>query len=466
MNRADIAALESGTVEAALRDADFGSPWKRLTASAGGHAASLLQTVCRLAPPERIAELGRLEREQEERGAGFYGTLPGQIPDTIKPPVDLAASLQVAAQIAEIRTANLAALADTMPQYPVSFRNEAWTWKSLASPSSGWQLTLDVDGLRAVLDAFDAGVLDEERAQEIARMPAFSEMLRHRRDLGYVPDPLIDEDGLAWCLEHAASRDPVDCLWKFLHPQNLFDLSDVYTHRAEYRRLLDDLGRDGQLVQWILGQIAPYTPPHIIFRDRLTFAVGWGIRGWATSATAGMNIEHAKDDFDRLLPTLVHETYHRLQTQIAFPNPETTEVGFDRITSYPLESGSDRHLYQALCYIMLEGSATYVAASEVQRTWTQDVEPGLALLDRIADALGDEETDVLLNEGLRSDGPFYGLGALLSDAIVQDAGPAALGIALQRGAPAFVERGLCLMSAPSPRAAEIAGLRARVCETG
>jgi len=302
-------------------------------------------------------------------------------------------------------------------------------------------------------------------------MPAFVEMMRHRRELGYVPEPHIDEAGFAWCLMHAASSDPIGELWKWLHPQNFFDLSDLYAHRAEYRRLIDCLVQGGGWADYILGRIAPYAPPGVVFEDRLSFAVGWGIRGWATRTTGGMNIEHTKDDFAQMLPTLVHETFHRLQATTACANPEVEEVGFDRITSYAFESPKDRRLYQALSYVMLEGAATYVAAPELSETWREDARAALQLLESIReiDASTDQDarSDELLSEGLRSNGPFYGFGALLSHALVEDGGTSNLGVAHQYGAPGFVERGLALLgdaslAPPEALAVHIAHLRAGV----
>jgi hypothetical protein len=190
----------------------------------------------------------------------------------------------------------------------------------------------------------------------------------------------------------------------------------------------------------ILGCIAPYAPPGTVFADRLSFAVGWGIRGWATQSTGGMNIEHAKDDFEFMLPTLVHETFHRLQAKIALADPQIEEIGFDRITSYPLESPADCRLYQALCCAMLEGSAAYVASPGPLKAWAKDAKAGLKLLDRIraidASSDGADKSGELLNEGLRSNGPFYGFGALMSHVLVEDGGGTwSLGVALGRGAP-------------------------------
>ena len=471
MHRVAIAELEADRIAEVLKNSEYADHWSKLTELPGDDAARLLKLVCQLAPPERISELRDLETEQCECSAGFLGLLPDQIPESLDVPSDLEASLGTAIQLARVRDVNLAALGETMPEYPLSFAGNTFDPEARNTVPASWSLDIDAEGIRAVLDLFDSDEPDSESAASIARMPAFVEMMRHRRDLGYVPEPLIDEDGLAWCLVHAASRDPIDELWKWLHPQNLFDLSDLHAHRTEYRRLIDSLLQDDGLASHILGRIAPYAPDGVAFQDRLSFAVGWGIRGWATQATGGMNIEHAKDDFDKMLPTLVHETFHRVQAVIALSNPEIDDLGFDRITSYPFELEADRRLYRALCYVMLEGSATYVQAPRFSASWEADAKAGLDLLERIHavepfEDVGDK-CDELLNEGLRSNGPFYGFGALLSHAIVEDGGPSQLGVALQRGAPSFVEHGIAslghpLVALPEDLTARIARLRATI----
>ena len=472
MDCATVAQLDVDKIPQALESGGWSDRWNRLVELASDDAAHLLKLVCGVTPPERICELRDLETGQAERGAGFLGMLPDQVPDDLGAPDDLEASFDVAIRLSEIRAANLAALAETMPQYPLSFAGNEFDPGPVRDVPAGWRLDIDVDGLRALLDFFDAAEPDIDAAAATARMPAFVEMMRHRRELGYVPEPLIDEGGLAWCLVHATSRDPIDALWKWLHPQNLFDLSDLYAHRAEYRRLVDRLVQADGLAPCILGRIAPYAPPDVVFEDRLSFAVGWGIRGWATQSTGGMNIEHAKDDFELMLPTLVHETFHRFQASIALANPEIAEFGFDRITSYPFESAGDRRLYQALCYVMLEGSATYVAsAAGPSEAWREDARAGLRLLEHIREIDTSEDEDdkgnELLNEGLRSNGPFYGFGALLSHALVEDGGSSSLGVSLQGGAPGFIERGLALLgdsslTPPEPLAACIARLRTEI----
>jgi len=455
MDRSDIARMNDLDIEHTMNRGPFAAQWGALCREAGRDAPRVLQLACRVAPSTVIGQMAELEAKQAEVGAGFLGMLPDQVPNDLVVPNDLETSLALAIQLAQVRAANQKALTETMPQYVLSFRGDPFADLSNAAVPDGWELAVDVTGIRAVLDYFSADNPSWDAALQIAQMPAFQEMMKHRRELGYVPEPLIDTQGLAWCLYHAASRAPADELWKWLHPQNLFDLSDLYTYRIAYRTFIDQLEENGTLAEAILGQIARYAPHNIVFRDQLSFAVGWGIRGWATTTTGGVNIEHLKDHYSELLPTLIHETFHRLQTHIALPDPGCDELGFERVTSYPFPEQADRHLYQALCYIMLEGSATYVASTAPAASWIQDAVEGLDILRRIEDLDASQEEDScdsLISEGLRSNGPFYGFGALLSEALVRHDGDQALGEALHQGAPGFMMRGLSLLAdaAPTP----------------
>jgi len=268
-------------------------------------------------------------------------------------------------------------------------------------------------------------------------------MMAHRRGLGYVPEPLIDEEGFAWCIQHAASDDPIDAIWRWLHPHNFFDLSDVRAHSADYRRLLEALdGPECELAHVILSRMAPYVPDGVVFNDSLRFAVGWAINGWATNESGGINLEHFKDDVDRLLDTLTHETFHRLQLKLCPADPAGEPGEFETITHYPLGAPDQETLYRALSYIALEGSATYVGKGAQHDARNEDVETALELLEGVRTATGSDAIDDLLSKGLKSNGPFYGFGALLAGAIVQSAGTEALGAALQAGGPTFVLQGI------------------------
>ncbi len=240
---------------------------------------------------------------------------------------------------------------------------------------------------------------------------------------------------------------PIGC-GRWLHPHNFFDLSDVRGNLAHYAQLVKALDEyRSELEARILGQIGIYVPTDIDFVDNLAFAIGWAINGWATRNTGGINLEHFKDDFDRMLTTLTHETFHRLQLPLCPADPRNEGDDFDRITNYALENRCDEALYRVLSYIALEGSATYIGEGKLNPAWNEATEPALVLLSKILDALEPdtlEEIDGLLTEGLKSNGPFYGFGALLSDAVVRAEGPQALGLALQSGTPHFAQKGLSI----------------------
>ena len=405
----------------------------------------LLTEVVRIDPPERIDRLSDLEREQAERGAGFHGMLPDQITGPLPHPKDADGILRAATALTEIRKRNLEAIETAFSgDYPLAFSGQDLSHTHVAAPE-GWTLDFDLSSFRSLLSYLEAGQADPSLARAIAEMPAFTEMMRHRRELGYVPEPLIDGEGLAWCIEHAASPNPVDRIWRWLNPHNLFDLGDVAAHVASYRSLLDTLeGASNRLTDPILARIAAFTPAGTVFDDRLSFAVGWAIRGWATEATGGINLEHFKDGFLRMLDTLIHETFHRLQTRICRADPSIDGDGFERITSVTLDDPALAKLYTVLAYLMLEGSATYVGSRNPDPEWANQGDAALDLLHRAVRALREDDLeaiDGILNEGLKSNGPFYGFGAWLSQGIVHANGPRSLGAALVAGAVDFLQSG-------------------------
>ena len=98
MDRTEIANLAADRVVEAMGSSAFTGLWNRLVKHAGEDAADVLKLVCQLTPPKRIAELHHLEAKQCERGAGFLGMLPDQVPADLGVPDALDASLGVALQ--------------------------------------------------------------------------------------------------------------------------------------------------------------------------------------------------------------------------------------------------------------------------------------------------------------------------------------------------------------------------------
>lgn len=449
---------------------DFTRPWDWATlevhaAQAGGlaelaelkklllpeDARFLFEQLSGLSDPTEIQELRHYQRMQEEWGGSFYGMLPEQlVEEDIPVPDDFSSLLRTALLLAQVRARNLEALKQVNPDYPLEFKKQPFPALTVQTRPANWDLELDLSGIRRVLELFQKGEVTPEEAAAVAALPAFREMIRHRRNLGYLPEPLITQEGLARLLQRAASRAPLDMIWKWLSPQNLFDLADVFLHREEYEALVETLEAHAEeIAQHILGTIAQYATDEVQempFRDRVTFTVGWGIAGWATPGTAGINIEHYKDDYARLLVTLTHETFHRFQLRICPANPtvEGKARSFEDLTRFPFPDERDRKFYEVISYIFLEGTATFIAPSHPPEDLEASVNRGVELLHKAFDAVyqeGDlERADSLVNEGLRSNGPFYWLGAFMAEKIVEKQGRESLGQALMEGGPGFFLR--------------------------
>lgn len=412
-------------------------------------ARFLLEQLAILPDPVEIEKLSSYQSLQNEWGGGFHGMLPEQfVEEKIPVPADFPSLLQAALLLAGVRAKNLEALRKANPAYPVKFTKQPFPAEGERVCPLGWNLELDFSAIREVLELFRKKQVTQEEAAAVATLPAFAEMMQHRRNLGYIPDPLITKEGLADFLYHAASHEPLNMLWKWFNTQNFFDLADIFLNREEYEVLVETLESHADaLNDHILGTIGNYATQGVVFRDRLTFTVGWGISGWATSATGGINIEHFKDNYDRLLLTLTHETFHRFQLQVCPSDPSAggKEKSFETIASFPFALDLDRKFYEVLTYIFLEGTATFVAAAHPPIDREESIRQGGEIL---AEAFATIYTDrnvgraeEIANNGLRSNGPFYWFGARIAESIVAKGGNGALAAALTAGAPAFFVAG-------------------------
>jgi len=431
-------------------------------------ARFLLGQLARLDDPAEIGSLQDYGQLQIEWGGSFHGMLPSPLGDReIAIPADFDSLVACALTLAQARMDNISALKKAIPSYPIQFKQDAFPKLQTMTYPAGWSFTLNLSAIERVLDLFcngsEASRNVESTVAEIASLPAFAEMIRHRRELGYIPEPLITRDGLASFIQHAASHAPVDMLWKWLTPENLFDLADLFMNQGNYRQLIETIGAHRhEITTHILGTIARFAPPKTVFNDRLAFAIGWGIAGWATDITGGINIEHFKDDYNRLLLTLTHETFHRFQLHVCPSDPESVsdQRSFETIASFPFALDLDRKFYEVLTYIFLEGTATYVAAAHPPANREESIRQGRDLLSEAFSAIyTDRNTDraeEILNNGLKSNGPFYWLGARIAESIVENGGDEALADALIAGAPAFFAEGLALdRSSDSPAQARI-----------
>jgi hypothetical protein len=429
--------------------------------------AFLLAELARVQPPDRIRDLAGYGQRQSELGGGFYGMMPDQLadPDSIPLPGDDAGRLAAAVCLARQRQTNREALAQVNAEYAVTFRNAPLA-DFLAElrgaetteydPQTGLILKLDVTALDGFFAALADGEVSSEEAAALAALPSNQAMLRHRRDLGYVPEPLPDTESLATMIAMAGSTDPLDRLWCWVHSQNAFDYADLAQNVDGYARLLSDLEDHGDdLVDATLTRIARYTPAATRLETTFAFTVGWAIRGWATPEMAGLNVEQVKDDWHFLYGTLVEETYHRLQLEL-FPSTTGGTTGgpareFSDLVA--IDTGDARYdrLFEIVTYTVAEGAANLVRGPFTTSDLEEKVPAGAELMARFVHQIvreGDlESADALINEGLKGNGPLYGLGWKLAGLIAEHEGTQAVGEYQQKGPVSFFLRGAVLSAA-------------------
>ncbi|MEJ2720471.1 MAG: hypothetical protein P8181_04945 [bacterium] len=420
----------------------------------------LLSELSRVEPPERLRELADYGRHQLELGGGFYGMLPDQLadPDSIPLPTDAVGRLEAALCLARQRAVNLAALTEIDPDYALSFSGESLmdflerTASEKGTPAEsidGLSLELDTSALDGFFNAVADGEVTMNEATALAALPSNQAMLEHRRNLGYVPEPLPDTESLAKMVHMAGSSDPLDRLWCWINPQNAFGYADLAQNAADYTRFLSDLdGHRRQLVEAVLTQIGSYSPANISFETRFAFTVGWAIRGWATPEMAGLNLEQVKDDWDLLFGTLVEETYHRLQLQLCPTNTGEPAREFSDLVAVDTGDAKYDRLYEIITYTVLEGSANLVRGRFAAADLADKAPAGAVLMSRFVDEVveqdGLESADALISEGLQGNGPLYGLGWKLASLIADKDGKRALAEYLKRGPVQFFLRGAAL----------------------
>ena len=414
----------------------------------------LLCNLAALEDPDDIHALAELETEQARRGAGFLGMIPDCFPEDqeLPEPTDLNGILACGLALTEIRDRNLALASRPEFKYQLAFREQPLPELEPPADPARISLTFNFSALGAVLDLFDQQQVSLARARQAAENPVFLDMLEHRRNLGYVPEPLPDREDLAWMIHTAAARDPLPQLWKWLNPFNLFNLADVYLQREKYRRLLDAVqeGED-DLLSYTAGVIAQYLPQDIPFQEEIALGVNWGIRSWATDHSLGTNLPQHKDDYQALLKTITHELFHKIQQMLCPVGSEAEEAGkktFSAITSYPFSEEEDRVFYRTLSYLVLEGSATLVGGPEEDWQLEEHAGRGAAFLEdthRLIYQQGAmEEAETVLSRGLQSNGPYYALGYWISRKLCEVHGKQKLGGLLQAGPLAFLAAYLTL----------------------
>ena len=277
----------------------------------------------------------------------------------------------------------------------------------------------------AIIATRDIGPVE---AQRRLVGPAFDALIEHRNQSFYSFPMSREQLGLA--LSHAASTQPLDLLYMYALPGSFRDYGDVRRHWSEYHMELDTLrAHEPAVLGYINGAITPYVPAGTRVDRKVSFFFGAGADGWASEHIAAIDLEFFKDDFDRLLALLVHETFHAAQNAAAV-----------RDSAIVIGAPVDSLFRAALDVVYSEGTASFVSppAVKTRAAVAAAAAEGSRLLGvvyRPADAAAAQSA---LNTGQAGAGPFYWLGVEMSRTIVDVLGRPALAATLRSGAGGFL----------------------------
>lgn len=361
--------------------------------------------------PERFGPFARIARDLMKR-----------------PPADDAGIIRNAALAVEFREAMIAF---RRPFFRSEFAGKPWPGglKQRLEPSS-WSFALNFAPAKTILGLLDKPV-SVESAHAALTGKAFDALWDHRSQSFYTSPMTRDRYALA--ISIASSRSPALDFYRFLNPVGLLDLNDVTANRGRYEAVIETLAANEQsIAAEVQAKIGPFIPPGTKFDRTVYLLFADGADGWAANGIAGLDLEYFKDDYGRLLSTLSHETYHVAQDaayEKRFAPKDEQEASAASLFRQGIES------------IFAEGSASYIAPPKQLSVADRNemVTKGIALFDKLASATTADEAQQLVNDGTKSAGPFYWLGAEMSRVIVDAGGRAALAATLRSGGPCFFD---------------------------
>ena len=291
------------------------------------------------------------------------------------------------------------------------------------------RLSFDYEPAEVLLDILSKPDIGYQEIIEKLNLHQFDKLIDHRNQSFYGTP--INKEKLATCLEIASSTKPINELYMYANPYGLLNLTDVKSNLTQYKNQLKDLYSNEQSIfNYINASIAPFLLKNTAFERKVSFFYMEGADGWASGDVTALDLNYFKDDYQKLLPLLVHETYHSGQNAVAVAN---TIQRKDNIQLF----------VDILNYVFNEGTATYVAPPSIKTDSERvlAIKEGIRLLEGVYESTiikFDEHSAMQLqNSGIAGAGPFYWLGAEMSRVIVSEQGSKALATTIPKGGIAF-----------------------------
>jgi hypothetical protein len=266
---------------------------------------------------------------------------------------------------------------------------------------------------------------------------AFDALIDHHSQTFY-PIPLSREL-LALNLSHAASDAALDRLYAFAAPQGLLHYTDLRSNAAGFRAMTGALkAREQDILAYVANTISKYVAPDTKLSRRVSFYVADWSDGWGADDVTAVDIEYYKGDIDRLVNTLLHETFHATQHAIQLAHPTPALI---------LRTAADSALAQAADQILVEGTANFIAPTikRSPESAAMMADSGTVLMRQLValsakpGAYDRKAAQAIIDLGVSGGGPFYWLGAAMAKTIADRSGPRAIGKAFEGDGIDFIE---------------------------
>jgi hypothetical protein len=300
--------------------------------------------------------------------------------------------------------------------YQHDFSNSPYTVpsydKSLLNKNIKFQF--DVEPASIFLDIIEQPDMTYKEIYKKINTKEINALIKHRNQSFY-DDPLTIEK-LIECLRIASSTASVDVLYKYINPDGLFYFTDVSDNKDEYRRMLLNIKtNEGEIFNYINAKISPLLPKNTAFTRKVSFFFINGSDGWTQDDITALDLNYYKDNIGKMLPLLAHESYHTAQEVVA-------------LASKQKYTENVKAFVDAIDYIYLEGTATYACPPTIKSKEKVDTisSEGAILLEKLYkntiikfDPVAATKNS---DEGIINAGPFYWMGARMSEVIISELG--------------------------------------------
>jgi Putative zinc dependent peptidase (DUF5700) len=272
------------------------------------------------------------------------------------------------------------------------------------------ELGFDYTPANVVMDILTTPDISYNEILKKIDLKQFKALYEHHNQSFY--DIPLNRERMAKCLEKAASTQPIDALYRYINPDGLLYFTDVKNNLTQYRQQIATLAKNETAIfDHIKAKISSFLPENATFSRKVSFFFINGSDGWGNDDVTAIDINYYKDDYDRLIDVLSHETYHSGQNAVAIKNSTK-------------RSENVQTFVDIVDYLFIEGTASYVTPPDrrPQSACDSAVKKGVVLLDDVYKntivKFDAKKAQDLSDAGIQGGGPFYWLGAEMTRTIV------------------------------------------------